>query len=75
MLVPLMAAVPLGEVGGPPLTAKRAPGLREFLNCCPFKGTADGGADGRWLTPLFGTLVAAFEPVCSSAATLPGVSV
>lgn len=76
MLVPLIAAVPLGEAGGPPLTAKCAPGSREFLNCCPFTETAEGGADGlRWLTALFGTLVATFETVCSSGATPTGVSV
>ena len=67
MLVPLISAVPLGAVS-PPLRAKRAPGSRAFLNCCPFTETADEGTGLRRLTILLGMLVASFEPI---DATLP----
>jgi len=55
MLVPLIAAVPLAAASGPPLLARRAPGSRALLNCCPFTETVAGGTGAlRWLTVLFG---------------------
>ena len=42
MSLPLITAVPRVEFAGPPLVAMRAPGSREFLNCCPFRATVDG---------------------------------
>jgi len=74
MSVPLIAAVPLAIVAGPPLAVRRAPGLREFLRCCPFTETADGRTDWlRRLTACFGVLIAALEAICSGV-TLRSVS-
>ena len=57
MSLPLITAVPRVEFADPPLVAMRAPGSREFLNCCPFRATVDGGtARLECLIVLPGTL-------------------
>jgi len=57
MSLPLITAVPRVEFAGPPLLAMRAPGSREFLNCCPFRATVGGDTkELECLTVLPGTL-------------------
>ena len=48
MPVPSIDAVPRAAVAPPPLAAMRAPGSREFLNCCPLRKAAGEG----WVTLL-----------------------
>jgi hypothetical protein len=74
MLLPLIPAVARVEFAGPPLVARRAPGLREFLNCCPFMDAA-GSETGveRWLLVLFGT-VGALDPAGARPALFPDAS-
>ena len=56
MSLPLIAAVPRAEFAEPPLVAMRAPGSREFLNCCPFKAMVGAGTVMLGcLRGLFGT--------------------
>lgn len=64
MLVPLITAVPLVAVSGPPLLARRAPGSRVFLNCCSFMAPVGEGIGApRWLIVLFGMPFDVVEPI------------